>query len=145
MAAKAGSIAQSESTILYAMPDGSVITQAELRVLAAAEKELVLKKALLRRLVIEKGMRESVFSDREAVRFLLPRLEQAMEEYYVMRKSGGQEKEELLRERAEGGANPAARQRAAAAVLEAYRQKARVLLYEEMLRENPIVMVREGL
>jgi hypothetical protein len=134
LTAEADGIRIRERQFLYAQPDGSVLDAAEMRTMSASARTMAMKKLLLRRLLIAKGNAEGMFNEDEAILFLLPRLEQAMEDYYLLKKTNQAGREENVRQKVEelkrAGKKPEVLETAAREVLAADREKerARILL-----------------
>ncbi len=72
----------------YAVSLDRVYTMQELKNLEPGVQRLLLKKALLRKMALQAGLDEKVFASREALQYILPRLERVMEDYYYYNKGG---------------------------------------------------------
>lgn len=142
-------ISVKESMFVYAEPDGTVLDARDISTIDASQRHMYMKKLLLRRLILEKGAREGVYSDAQALAFLLGRLEQAMEDYYILKKSNMEAREEAVQARLtamQGSAQRAPRpilEAAAREVIEADRQRSRSRILLEVL-SGATLEVREG-
>lgn len=84
----AGDITIGERQLYYANAAYGVSEPEDILALSDGARRLVIQKLLLRRLAIEAGEDEGYFSDEEAARYLAPRLEKLLEEYYYHRAAG---------------------------------------------------------
>ncbi|MCE9598108.1 MAG: hypothetical protein K8S54_09100 [Spirochaetia bacterium] len=65
------------------------IDSSELGELSKQAREMAIRQMTVRRYVITKGIEEKAFEDTEAARYLYPRIERILEEYYYYRKANG--------------------------------------------------------
>lgn len=146
---QAGDITVRESEFLYAEADGNVLDAKAFQALDASRRHLYMKKLLLRRLILQKGEQDGTFSEKESIAFLLPRLEQAMEDYYILKKSNQRVREEMVRTRlaamqgADLGSRRPGLEAAAREVLAADAEKSRGRIFLEVL-SGVRLEVREG-
>jgi len=84
---RVGGVEISEKDFMYVDATGETIGPGELRSMDAGLRAMVVKKALLRRMVIKKGMEEKIFENPEAIEYIVPRMEKIFEEYYYYRAS----------------------------------------------------------
>lgn len=78
---KSGDATVSEGDFLYS--DGNRVVDADgLKSISEGVRRLYIKKYLLRKLAIERGVSDDIYDSPEAAAFILPRLEKIMEEYY---------------------------------------------------------------
>lgn len=84
---RAGSVEISEKDFMYVDATGEAIGPRELRSMDPGLRAMLVKKALLRRMVIKKGMDEEIFENPEAIEYIIPRMEKIFEEYYYYRAS----------------------------------------------------------
>ncbi len=87
---KSGSQQIRERDFAYDTADGGTIQPSDLRNMDAGLRGLTIRKALLRRLVVEQGIREGIFTSADAAAFLQPKLEKILEEYYYYKKGNGE-------------------------------------------------------
>jgi hypothetical protein len=85
---RTGDVVVGETDFFYAMSDTAVLSSDDLKAMEPGVRKLTIKKELLRRAVVASGIREGLYSDREAAEFLVPRLERLLEEYYYYKKGG---------------------------------------------------------
>ncbi|MCB1315378.1 MAG: hypothetical protein KDK27_05450 [Leptospiraceae bacterium] len=80
--ARSGNVTLMKSELQYANQAGRVLTPDEILELPEGARRLLLKKLLLRKIAISKGENEDIYGTPEAAAYLLPRIEQLLEEYY---------------------------------------------------------------
>ncbi|MBL8018244.1 MAG: hypothetical protein JNM27_01145 [Leptospirales bacterium] len=61
----------------------------ELRELNPSSRELAIRQLVIRRFVVRRGFEEGIFGDIDAARYLFPRIERLLEDYYFYRKANG--------------------------------------------------------
>ncbi|MCR9145512.1 MAG: hypothetical protein NXI24_24950 [bacterium] len=83
-----GDISIRENELYYANAAYGVSSPEEILALSDSARRLVIQKLLLRRLAIQAGEERGYFGDEEAARYLAPRLEKLLEEYYFHRAAG---------------------------------------------------------
>lgn len=88
VAGKAGDLILHEGELFYANAAYGVSTPEDIAGLSDGARRLVIQKLLLRRLAIERGESEGYYSGDEAARWLAPRLDKLLEEYYYHRAAG---------------------------------------------------------
>ncbi len=76
-----------KSETAFARQNMSALTADEVADLPASARSLLLRRLMLRRLCIEDGLSRGIFDTDEARRFILPRLEKILEEYYIFERS----------------------------------------------------------
>ena len=85
-AGKFGNIILLNEELNYVLDNNRSLDHEALQEMSAALRSLVIKKQLLRRRIIELGMQAGIYDTPEAARFLLPRLEKILEDYYFSKK-----------------------------------------------------------
>lgn len=88
VAGQAGDITLHDNELFYANAAYGVSTPKDIAGLSDGARRLVIQKLLLRRLAIERGADEGYYSGEEAARWLAPRLDKLLEEYYYHRAAG---------------------------------------------------------
>ena len=79
---KAGDIIIKKGELYYANAAYGVSGPDEIMALSDSARRLVIQKLLLRRMAIESGRDKGYYDSEEAARFLAPRMEKLLEEYY---------------------------------------------------------------
>lgn len=83
---KSGSHVIRERDFAYEGVEGVTIQPSDLQNMDAGIRSLTIRKEVLRRLIIEEGIREGIYVSADAAAFLQPRLEKILEEYYYYKK-----------------------------------------------------------
>ncbi|MBI3395479.1 MAG: hypothetical protein HY042_06570 [Spirochaetia bacterium] len=86
--ARSGPLEIKLNNFFYAGADGRVVSAGDLNIMDPGVRALTLKKELLRRSVVEDGIKDGLYSSPDAAAYVLPRLEKILEEYYYYRKGG---------------------------------------------------------
>jgi hypothetical protein len=79
---RAGELTVDDANFYYANAAYDASSPEELSALSEGARRLVIQKILLRRLAVQKAFEEDLLSDPEAARYLWPRMEKLIEEYY---------------------------------------------------------------
>ena len=82
---KFGNIKLRENELSYAVSLNKVKTINSLKQNSKSVRKLYIKKALLRKMIIQKGFSQNVYDSPEAAAFILPRLEKILEDYYFQK------------------------------------------------------------
>lgn len=79
---RAGELTVDDANLYYANAAYDAASPEELAALSEGARRLVIQKILLRRLAVQRAFEEDLLEDPEAARFLWPRMEKLIEEYY---------------------------------------------------------------
>ncbi|MEQ9367280.1 MAG: hypothetical protein RIF32_23820 [Leptospirales bacterium] len=85
---RSGDITVGANELYYANAAYGVSGPEEILALSESARRLVIQKLLLRRLAIQAGDERGYYADEEAARYLAPRLEKLLEEYYYHKAAG---------------------------------------------------------
>ncbi|MBE7438194.1 MAG: hypothetical protein HS115_07020 [Spirochaetales bacterium] len=149
--ARAGSIQVTKRNFFYAT-GSEVIDLPELELLPGEARQIVLKKVIARRLAIASGAKTGIYESEEAAKYILPRLEAILEDYYYLQQSTQRGtgngsailpgKEELSAWAAGRGISDEQARLRAGRILSSYNklksQQLREQILSELLLENPI-------
>lgn len=80
---KVGSVSVKNGDFVYeVVPGGETLYYSSLASMEIGERNLLIKKLLLRRLAVKHGISEGVYGDTDALLYIIPRLERVLEDYY---------------------------------------------------------------
>lgn len=85
---KSGDITIGRNELYYANAAYGVSSPEEILSLSESARRLVIQKLLLRRMAIQQGDERGYYSTDEAARYLAPRMEKLLEEYYYHKAAG---------------------------------------------------------
>jgi hypothetical protein len=85
--AKSGEYEIRQSEAYFARENLTVLTGEEISKLPLNSRRLALTALMLRRLAVQEGLKNDIFSTPDAREYILPRLEKIMEEYYYYKLS----------------------------------------------------------
>lgn len=81
-----GEIDVDKDSFLYFESNRLTVDAGELESLSSSTRRLLIKKLLLRKMIIRTGMEEDIYNSPQAARYILPRMEKVLEDYYFFHK-----------------------------------------------------------
>jgi len=162
--ATSGDVRVREDDFLYQLNDNLVLDKNDLRTFSQDLRKVLLKKAVLRRLAIQEGIGRDLFADEAAARYILPRFEKMLEEYYYRRAANYDAifarvksiapdetvmqayiEKQSKKSQVDPVAIRAERDRLLRSIAEKRLDEEKLKIIDELLAKNPSIEIRDGL